>query len=78
MLRHVFVNTSDLDRLCDQLMIPENKRDIDSAVEYYTYTTLPRKMRKMIFRLDMIGDTALADSVMSCSEAPAGECEQLS
>ena len=30
------------------------------------------KMRKMIFRLDMIGDTALADSLMEYAEPPAG------
>ena len=33
-------------------------------------------MRKMIFSLDMIGDTALADSVMEFAEPPAGMATQ--
>ena len=32
------------------------------------------KGRKMIFNLDRIGDTSLADSVMDCAEPPAGIC----
>ena len=34
------------------------------------------KMRKMIWRLDCIGDTALADSVMEFAEPPAGMATQ--
>ncbi|CAI8046223.1 hypothetical protein GBAR_LOCUS25546, partial [Geodia barretti] len=67
-LRKVFENTSNLSRLCLHLSIPGDKWDVDSAVEYYVQSTDPMKMRKMIFWLDMIGDTALADSLMEYVE----------
>ena len=74
--RNVFENTRDLRRLCDRLRIPDDKRDVDSAVEYYAQDTDQMKMRKMIFRLDYFGDTALADSVMEFAEPPAGMATQ--
>ena len=70
-LRHVFENTS-LSLLCDWLSIPRDKRDVDSAVEYYIQRTRPMKMRTMIWVLDRIGDTGLADSLMEYAEPPAG------
>ena len=82
-LRNVFQNTSRLSGgriynrgLCDHLNIPDDKRDVDSATEYYSNITNQRKMRKMIFRLDEMGDTALADSVMEYAEPPAGMATQ--
>ena len=78
-LRNVFQNTSDLssdDGLCDYLGIPLDKRDVNSATEYYSNSTDQRKMRKMIFSLDEMGDTALADSVMEFAEPPAGMATQ--
>ena len=75
-LRNVFENTRDLDRLCDLIHIPGDKWDVDSAVEYYAQDTDQMKMRKMIFWLDMIGGTALADSVMEFAEPPAGMATQ--
>ena len=66
------MNTTDLNELCHGLFIPDDKRDVDSAVEYYARSTHPVKMRKMIFQLDLIGDTALAESVMDYAEPPAG------
>ena len=71
-LRKVFENTSDLIGLCDWLSIPGDKRDVDSAVEYYVQSTDPMKMREMIYWLDVFGDTALADSLMEYAEPPAG------
>ena len=71
-LRKVFENTSDLSLLCRCLSIPDDKRDVDSAVECYVQSTDPIKMRKMIFRLDQFGDTVLADSLMEYAEPPAG------
>ena len=78
-LRNVFQNTSRLSSggfgppgLCTRLNIPGDKRDVDSATEYYSNSTDQRKMRKMIFNLDEMGDTALADSVMEFAEPPAG------
>ena len=75
-LRNVFENTRDLNNLCYWLHIPGDKRDVDSAVEYYAQDTDQMKMRKMIFGLDMDGDTALADSVMEFAEPPAGMATQ--
>ena len=66
----------NLNYLCRHLNIPRDKRDVDSAVEYYAQDTDQMKMRKMIFWLDMIGDTALADSVMEFAEPPAGMATQ--
>ena len=71
-LRNIFKNTTDLDLLCNLLFIPYNKRDVDSAVEYFARSTDPVKMRMMIYYLDFIGDTALAESVMDYAEPPAG------
>ena len=79
-LRNVFQNTSNLSgiypSLCDYLDISNDKRDVDSATEYYSNSTDQRKIRRMIFSLDEIGDTALADSVMEFAEPPAGMATQ--
>ena len=75
-LRNVFENTRDLDCLCSCLNIPDDKRDVDSAVEYYAQDTDEMKIRKMIWWLDFMGDTALADSVMEFAEPPAGMATQ--
>ena len=72
-LRKIFQKTSDLSELCDWLSIPpENSTSAVSAADYYNQSTKPRKVRKLIYELDFIGDTALADSVMDCAELPAG------
>ena len=73
-LKNVFQNTSDLSLLCSGLHIPLDKRTAAGAVEYYRQSTQPRKGREMVWCLDMIGHTALADSVMECAEPPAGMC----
>ena len=79
-LRNVCENTRDLFHLCnvlyDYFLIPNDELDVDSATEYYSNSTDQRKMRKMIFSLDEIGDTALADSVMEFAEPPAGMATQ--
>ena len=74
-LRNVFmnVNTSNLSLLCIWLNIPDDKsNDAITAADHYYQSTQPRKVRELIFSLDRIGDTALADSVMDCAEPPAG------
>ena len=71
-LRNIFKNTTDFNKLCVLLFIPDDKRDVDSAVEYYARSTDPLKMRKMIFILDGMGDTDLAESVMDYAELQAG------
>ena len=70
-LRNVFMNTSDLRSLC--FFLSDDKRnDAITAADHYYQSTLPRKVRELIYWLDDIGDTALADSVMDCAEPPAG------
>ena len=71
-LKKVFENTRDLSRLCNSLDIPRDKRTVSDAVEYYYQSTDPMKGRRMVFWLDVVGDTALADSVMDCAEPPPG------
>ena len=71
-LRNIFKNTTDLKWLCNYLSIPRDNWDVDSAVEYFARSTDPLKMRNMVFWLDDIGDTALAESVMDYAEPPAG------
>ena len=68
----MFENTTNLNLLCGGVLIPLHKRDVDSAVEYFVRSTDPVKMRKMVFLLDRISDTALAESVMDYAEPPAG------
>ena len=59
--------------LCIRLNIPDDKRNnAASASEHFIQSTEPMKVRKMIFCLDLNGDTALADTVMECAEPPAG------
>ena len=71
--RYVFDNTRDLGDLCYYLNIPNDKRNnAASASEHFIQSTEPMKIRKMIWCLDCIGDTALADTVMECAEPPAG------
>ena len=70
---NVFENTSNLGGLCIGLNIPYDKRNnAASASEHFIQSTEPLKGRKMVFCLDLIGDTALADTVMECAEPPAG------
>ena len=69
----MFEKTRSLDRLYLHLHIPDDKKhNIGSAVEYHARSSDPFKMRTMVFILDDIGDTALAESVMDYAEPPAG------
>ena len=71
-LKNIFENTRDLYRLCLYLNIPHDKRTVAGAVESYSMSGDPMKGRKMIFYLDVMTDTSLADSVIECAEPPAG------
>ena len=71
--RYVFMNTSNLWGVCIRLNIPDDKwNNAASASEHFMQSKQPMKVRKMIFCLDLNGDTALADTVMECAEPPAG------
>ena len=71
-LKNIFENTRNINDLCHYLSIPRDKRTVAGAVESYPMSGDPMKGRKMVFYLDMNGDTSLADSVMDCAEPPAG------
>ena len=73
-VREVFKNTSNLSLLCSCLYIPLDKRsDAATAAEYYVnHSRQYRRWRGIIWYLDVIGDTALADSIMSCAEPSTG------
>ena len=71
-IKIVFDNTTDLDRLSRNLHIPSDKRNPASAADYYKNSTEPRKARSLVYWLDYVGDTSLAESVMECAEPPAG------
>ena len=74
-VQNVFEKTKNLDILCIHLNIPlDESRTVSSAVQYYSQSTDPRRARKMVYRLDWNGDTALADTVMECAEPPTGVC----
>ena len=73
-VREVFKNTSNLSLLCSCLNIPRDKwSDAAAAAEYYVnHSRVYRRWRWIIWGLDKIGDTALADSIMSCVEPNTG------
>ena len=75
-VREVFKNTSNLRRLCIYyLNIPHYKSSdaAATAAEYYVnHSRVYRRWRWIIWGLDQIGDTALADSIMSCAEPSTG------
>ena len=71
-LKNVFENTTDLNYLCIGLNVPDDRRNPASAAHYVKQSTEPRKARRLVYWLDLIGDTSLADSVMDCAEPPAG------
>ena len=70
----LFEKTRDLARLCNGLGIPYYKRgDAATAAEYYINNdTRYRGWRWLIWWLDIIGDTDLANSIMEYAEPPEG------
>ena len=73
-VREIFKNTSYLRRLYFFLDIPDDKSsDAATAAEYYVnHSRVHTRGRWIIWGLDQIGDTALADSIMSCAEPSTG------
>ena len=73
-VREVFKNTSNLNMLYFYLDIPLDKwSDAATAAEYYVnHSKVHTRGRWIIWGLDQIGDTALADSIMSCTESSTG------
>ena len=73
-VRPVLEKTSDLNYLCDLLGIPSNKRDdAATAADYFVNHATQRKSWKwIIWLLDHIGDTDVAESIMENAEPSAG------
>ena len=74
-VRLIFEKTRNLQELCVNLgiyhLIPRDKRgDAAAAAEFCV--TQRRNWRRIIWNLDGIGDTALAESIMDRAEPPAG------
>ena len=70
----VFKNTRSLSLLFSVINSPCDKwSDAAAAAEYYVnHSRVYRRGRRIIWGLDGIGDTALADSIMSCAEPGTG------
>ena len=70
----LFEKASNLALLCSGLVIPRDKRgDAATAAEYYVNNdTGKRGWLNMIWFLDVIGDTDLANSIMEYAEPPEG------
>ena len=73
-VRPILEKTSNLDRLCPLLGIPDNKcDDAATAADYFVNHATQRKSWKMIiYWLDHIGDTDVAESIMENAEPSAG------
>ena len=72
-LKNIFEKSEDLYTLCVRLKIPEDKRkDAESATQFYNQSKALRKARRLIYCLDKMGETDLAETVMECAEPPAG------
>lgn len=75
-VRDIFEKTSNLKKLCgfSLLNIPHDKcGNAATAAEWFVnHTSVKKTWRWMIYCLDFIGDTALADSIMDRAEPPAG------
>ena len=73
-VRPVLEKTSDLNDLCFHLGIPYNKRDdAATAADYFVnHATQRRSWKWIIWELDDIGDTDVAESIMENAEPSAG------
>ena len=71
-IKSAFTNTKDLNKLCFYLSVPQDKRNAVDALKFFLKWNHPRKVRKLVFYLDYIGDTTLANSVMNYAELPSG------
>ena len=73
-VRSVLEKTSNLKRLCGYLDIPANKRDAAAtAADYFVnHATQYRSWKRIIWGLDCIDDTDVAESIMENAEPSAG------
>ena len=73
-VRPVLEKTSNLNDLCSFLLIPFNKcDDAATAADYFVNHVTERKSWKwIIWGLDDIGDTDVAESIMENAEPSAG------
>ena len=69
----VLRTTANLPRLADLLGIPDDKcTNPLTAAEWWVSNGPDRRWRRIIYRLDVVGDTAIADELMPYSEPPSG------
>ena len=73
-VRPVLEKTSDLNHICINLNIPRNKRDdAATAADYFiNHVTQDKSWKWIIWVLDWIGDTDVAESIMENAEPSAG------
>ena len=73
-VRPVLEKTSDLDELCMYLGIPSNKcDDAATAADYFVnHATQDKSWKGIIWWLDYMGDTDVAESIMENAEPSAG------
>ena len=73
-VRPVLEKTSNLNTLCGNLGIPYNKcDDAATAADYFVnHSTQYKSWKLIIWRLDEIGDTDVAESIMENAEPSAG------
>ena len=73
-VRPVLEKTRNLNDLCFYLGIPDNKRDdAATAADYFVNeVTQCKSWNWIILRLDEIGDTDVAESIMENAEPSAG------
>ena len=73
-VRPVLEKTSNLKGLCIRLRIPDNKRDdAATAADYFVnHATQYKSWKSIIWKLDRIGDTDVAESIMEDAEPSAG------
>ena len=73
-VRPVLEKTSDRIDLCSFLRIPDNKRDdAATAADYFVNRVMQYKSwKRIIWELDNIGDTDVAESIVENAEPSAG------
>ena len=70
--RYILEKTSNLVQLYDKFSVPDDKRNDTITAVDFCYQSWGKVIRRMIYYLDEIGDTDLADSLMDNAEAHEG------
>lgn len=76
-LKNVFENTKNIYVFRRDYSVPYDKWGVDSVVKCFVESKDPRKVRNAIFKLDLNGETELADTLMDHAELPDGMATQV-